>query len=57
VPPGIETPGITVDYHENPEKDYKTPKWMRRGGLTYYYRYRERILARAKAKRDAKKGV
>ena len=42
-------------YHPNPDRTYVTPEKMRRTSLTYYYRNRAVVLARAKSKRDAVK--
>jgi hypothetical protein len=44
------------EYHPDPEKRYKTPEKLRRSRLAYYWRNRERVLAREKAKRVARKG-
>ena len=39
------------EYHPDPEKVYKTHEAVRRVGLAYYWKNREKVLAKAKAKR------
>lgn len=44
-----------LQYTPNPHKVYKTSEGTRRDGLAYYYRNRERVLARLKAARQQAK--
>ncbi len=40
------------DYVPNPDRTYKVPEPERRRQLAYYWRNREKVLAREKAKRE-----
>ncbi len=40
------------DYHEDESKKYRTSAAQRKACLAYYWKNRDRVLAREKAKRD-----
>lgn len=46
-----------ADYQEDPTKVYKRPKAERARQLSYYYRNRDRVLAREKVKREERKAM
>ena len=49
---------FTVDtYHPNPDRTYKVPEKERRRQLAYYWRNRDRVLAREAAKRKKIKAL
>jgi hypothetical protein len=44
-----------IDYQPDPTKSYKSPEFVRKAQLAYYYLNRDKVLARMKSQRQALK--